>query len=581
MRDRQVFAHDGQIVELHDVDIERARTPMHDTLAHRLGFNSLTPPQQRKRVERRLDLNHHIEVRALIVRTADRVGLVHIGHRSDVAEALDTETKKRRSVSEIRSQRDVCQVSGMDGNLGVGTRSPHAHCGVDGINGDRRTDLDQLHVDRLDAIKGEDFVGNSHHEPFEQHVLRFLDDGDHAIGYEPVVHGVTQLVATPCVAQIDIERHVDLERLGDLTLVLQCPDDRDRANSVDLDTVDHWVSLADPATDAHTQEGQPPSSTPRPQVPAAGFDELLPRIVRPNRAKSTDRGKMRSYDKLDTRRREAAMKSGKEEPAPPTASTSGVVDLRGRTFVVTGGNGGIGLGIAEGIAQAGGSISVWGRNADKNAQAIETLTRIIAETKSAATVTAQVCDVADEDQVVEAMKRTVADHGRLDGLFANAGRNGTGTPFIDLPLSEWRTVMNVNLDGVFLTLREAAKVMVEQGTGGSLVAVSSTSAVHGAAGNEAYGTAKTALNGLVRALAVGLARHRIRVNSLLPGWTITDLASRGYADDRFRTATIKRTPVRRWADPGEFRAVGAFLADPSQTYHTGQEICVDGGYTIY
>jgi NAD(P)-dependent dehydrogenase (short-subunit alcohol dehydrogenase family) len=268
-------------------------------------------------------------------------------------------------------------------------------------------------------------------------------------------------------------------------------------------------------------------------------------------------------------------------PNEPEHTTSGRIDLSGRTFVVTGGNGGIGLGMAEGIAQAGGSVSVWGRNEEKNAAAVNGLRRVATDSDTDARFTSHVCDVSDEAQVCDAMKRTVSEHGRLDGLFANAGRGGTGTPFLDTSLDAWRAVMAVNLDGVFLTLREAAKVMVEQDTGGSLVAVSSTSAVHGAAGNEAYGTAKTALNGLVRALAVGLARHRIRVNSLLPGWTITDLASGGYESDVFRTATTKRTPVRRWADPAEFRAVGAFLADPSQTYHTGQEICVDGGYTVY
>ena len=252
-----------------------------------------------------------------------------------------------------------------------------------------------------------------------------------------------------------------------------------------------------------------------------------------------------------------------------------MIDLTGKVFIITGGNGGIGLGMAEGIVMAGGSVVIWGRNAEKNAKAVETLSSL------GGSAAAHVCDVADEEQVIETMQRSVADFGRLDGLFANAGRGGTGTPFLDLPLDEWRAVMNVNLDGVFLQLREAAKVLVEQGEGGSLVAVSSTSAIHGAAGNEAYGTAKTALNGLVRALAVGLARHQIRVNSLLPGWTITELASGGYENDVFRTATVKRTPVRRWAEPSEFREVGAFLADPSQTYHTGQEICVDGGYTVF
>jgi len=252
-----------------------------------------------------------------------------------------------------------------------------------------------------------------------------------------------------------------------------------------------------------------------------------------------------------------------------------MVDLDGKVFIVTGGNGGIGLGMAEGIVQAGGKVMIWGRNSDKNDAAVEKLQALGGQ------ATAHVCDVGEEEQVVETMKRSAQDFGRIDGLFANAGRGGTGTPFIDLPLEEWRAVMRVNLDGAFLQLREAAKFLVEQGEGGSLVAVSSTSAIHGAAGNEAYGTAKTALNGLVRALAVGLARHQIRVNSLLPGWTITDLASGGYENDVFRTATTKRTPVRRWADPAEFREVGAFLADPSQTYHTGQEICVDGGYTVF
>ena len=252
-----------------------------------------------------------------------------------------------------------------------------------------------------------------------------------------------------------------------------------------------------------------------------------------------------------------------------------MIDLSGRVFVVTGGNGGIGLGMAEGIVRSGGSVVIWGRNEDKNAEAVATLEAL------GGAATAHRCDVADEAQVVETMERSVADFGRIDGLFANAGRGGTGTPFLDLTLEEWRSVMATNLDGVFLTLREAARHLVRQGEGGSLVAVSSTSAIHGAANNEAYGTAKTALNGLVRALAVGLARHRIRVNSLLPGWTITDLASGGYENDVFRTATVKRTPVRRWAEPSEFREVGAFLADPTQTYHTGQEVCVDGGYTIF
>src|SRR5699024_4487435 len=139
----------------------------------------------------------------------------------------------------------------------------------------------------------------------------------------------------------------------------------------------------------------------------------------------------------------------------------------------------------------------------------------------------------------------------------------------------------INLDGTFLTLQAAARHMTERGGGGSLVAVSSTSAIHGAPGNEAYGASKTALLGLVRALAVGLARHDVRVNALLPGWTRTDLASVGYESDRFRDIIIGRTPVRRWADTEELGAPAVFLADPTTTFHTGDCLVVDGGYTVF
>ena len=250
-------------------------------------------------------------------------------------------------------------------------------------------------------------------------------------------------------------------------------------------------------------------------------------------------------------------------------------DLSEKVFIITGGNGGIGLGLAEGIADAGGAVAIWARNEEKNTDAVRALQDIGGEAKS------YICDVSNEEEVIRTLASTVKDFGRVDGLFANAGRGGTGTPLVDTSLEDWRKVMAVNLDGVFLCLREASRQLISQGSGGSLVAVSSTSAIHGAAGNEAYGTAKTAVTGLVRALAVSLARFQIRVNCLLPGWTVTELASPAFENEYFREVTTKRTPVRRWADPSEFKDVGAFLADPSQTFHTGQQVCVDGGYTIF
>jgi NAD(P)-dependent dehydrogenase (short-subunit alcohol dehydrogenase family) len=250
--------------------------------------------------------------------------------------------------------------------------------------------------------------------------------------------------------------------------------------------------------------------------------------------------------------------------------------LAGRTVLVTGGNGGIGLGMATGCARAGASVVLWGRDATKNERAVAELSDL------GATASAFVCDVGDPESVRTAFAASLeAAGGRVDAVFANAGTTGNGTPFVDLPLEEWHRVLRTNLDGVFLTLQAAASHMVERGGGGSLVAVSSTSAIHGAAGNEAYGASKTALLGLVRALAVALARHEVRVNALLPGWTRTDLAAAGYASDRFREATIRRTPVRRWADPDEMGPAAVFLADPAATFHTGDSLVVDGGYTIF
>ena len=250
--------------------------------------------------------------------------------------------------------------------------------------------------------------------------------------------------------------------------------------------------------------------------------------------------------------------------------------LSGRTVLVTGGNGGIGLGMASACGRAGARVVLWGRDETKNAAAVE---RLEAEGTTAA---ALVCDVADPSAIAATFAASVeAGGGRVDSVFANAGTTGAGVGFLEVELDEWHRVMRVNLDGVFLTLQAAARHMVERGEGGALVAVSSTSAIHGAAGNEAYGTSKTALLGLTRALAVGLARHHIRVNAILPGWTVTELASPAYGWDRFREATTARTPVRRWADPDEMGPAAVFLADPSTTFHTGDTVVVDGGYTVY
>lgn len=249
-------------------------------------------------------------------------------------------------------------------------------------------------------------------------------------------------------------------------------------------------------------------------------------------------------------------------------------DLSGRVVVVTGGNGGIGLGMGRALATAGASISVWGRNPTKNEAAVAELRDIGARAESL------VVDVADETSVDDAMSATIGSFGRIDSMIANAGVSGGG-PFLDQTIEQWRSVVAVNLDGVFLSFRAAARQLVDQGEGGSLVAVSSTSAIHGPAANQAYGSSKAGVLSLVRGLAVELARHQIRVNSLMPGWTETELTGPLLSWAKFMENTTKRTPVRRWGVPDDFGAAAVYLVEPSLMFHTGDCLVIDGGYTIF
>lgn len=251
-----------------------------------------------------------------------------------------------------------------------------------------------------------------------------------------------------------------------------------------------------------------------------------------------------------------------------------MTDLTGRVVLVTGGNGGIGLAGARACAEAGADVAIWGRSAAKNVAAAEVLGR------TGRRVFATECDVSDEAQVVSAFAATVDALGRVDTVVANAGIGGRA-PIADLTLDEWRRVTSVNLDGAFLTLREAARHLVPRGEGGAMVVVSSTASTFGAPGQPHYAASKSGVLGLMRSLAVELARHQIRVNALLPGWTATDMLAPAAGYQKFVDATVGRTPVRRWADPEEMAAAIVYLADPTQTFHTGDELRVDGGYSIF
>ena len=250
-------------------------------------------------------------------------------------------------------------------------------------------------------------------------------------------------------------------------------------------------------------------------------------------------------------------------------------DLSGKVALVTGGNSGIGLGMAEGLAQAGASVAIWGTNEQKNAAAAEQLR------SHGGAVLALRCDVSDEHAVEAAFAETVSRLGGVDACFANAGRGGGAPSFAEFSTETWRQVLAVNLDGVFFTFRAATRHMIERGAGGRLVGTSSVSAVHGAARNQAYASSKGAMIAMLRGLAVELARYDITANVILPGWVETAMTARNVGNEVFEDRVMRRVPFRRWGQGEDFAGIAVYLASDASHYHTGENFIIDGGYTKF
>ena len=255
-------------------------------------------------------------------------------------------------------------------------------------------------------------------------------------------------------------------------------------------------------------------------------------------------------------------------------------DLTGKVALVTGGNRGIGYGMAEALAASNAHVAIWGRKADANDAAVEKLSKL-----GAGEVKAWQVDVADESAVVQAMADTVSSLGRVDTCIANAGV-GFGAPaFTELDTDTWRKNMAVNLDGAFWTLREAVKHVVERSKagdpGGSMVGVASLAAIEGAARNQAYAATKGGLISMLKGIAVEHARHGIRANAVLPGWIATDMTAAAQGAQVFQEKVISRVPARRWGEPADFGGVAVYLASDAAAYHSGDTFIIDGGYAIF
>jgi NAD(P)-dependent dehydrogenase (short-subunit alcohol dehydrogenase family) len=251
-------------------------------------------------------------------------------------------------------------------------------------------------------------------------------------------------------------------------------------------------------------------------------------------------------------------------------------DLTGKVALVTGGNSGIGLGMARAIAQAGADVAIWGTNAKKNAAAKSELAG------SGRKVVALECDVSDEKAVEAAFAETVSKLGRVDGCFANAGVSGRGSAsFLEMSSEEWRRVLKVNLDGAFFTFRAAARHMVARGGGGALVGTASLAAIEGAPRSEHYAATKGGMISMIRALAVEFARHGVRANAILPGWIETDMTANAIGNEKFANNVLPRIPARRWGTGDDFGGIAVYLMSSASAYHTGDTFLIDGGYALF
>lgn len=249
-------------------------------------------------------------------------------------------------------------------------------------------------------------------------------------------------------------------------------------------------------------------------------------------------------------------------------------DLRGRVALVTGGNGGIGLGMAKGLAAAGSAVAIWGRNEEKNAAARAELEAF------GVPVLAQVCDVGDPEQIERCFAEVVAELGRVDACFANAAVAARPARFVEQELEEWHRIARIDLDGAVLTMRAAARHMVQEGIRGSLVGVSSIGAVQGQPRQQAYGAAKAGLIALMNGLAVELGRRGIRANTILPGFVRTDMTPM-LEDEALVEKVLPRVPAGRWGTPEDFAGIAVYLASSASAYQSGTQLVVDGGYLQY
>ena len=246
--------------------------------------------------------------------------------------------------------------------------------------------------------------------------------------------------------------------------------------------------------------------------------------------------------------------------------------LKDKVALVTGGNGGIGLGMAEGMAELGATIVIAGRNHEKSAQAVAGLAR------SGVRAGVVDVDVADDASCRAMIAETIKKFGRIDILVNNAGINIRKQPQ-EYSAAEWRKILAINLDGAFYCSHAVYPHMKAQG-GGKIINTGSMMSIFGASFSSAYAASKGGIVQMTKALACAWASDNIQVNAVLPGWIDTELTQNARREvDGLHDRVLARTPAGRWGGPADFRGIAAFLASPASDFVTGTAIPVDGGYS--
>jgi 2-deoxy-D-gluconate 3-dehydrogenase len=253
--------------------------------------------------------------------------------------------------------------------------------------------------------------------------------------------------------------------------------------------------------------------------------------------------------------------------------TSPLFDLRGKVAIVTGGNGGIGLGMARGLAEAGAAIAIVGRNEAKSDAAVTELRQRGAKAVSI------VADVTDKAAVQAMVDLTARELGRIDILVNNAGINIRKPPQA-LDIEEWDRVISTNLTSAFLCSQAVYPAMKAAGSG-KIINIGSMMSIFGASFAPAYAASKGGIVQFTRSCAVAWAADNIQANAVLPGWIDTDLTRRARTEiGGLHDRVLARTPAARWGTPADFAGIAVFLSSPASDFVTGTAIPVDGGFSI-